>query len=150
MARRNTFRLERLLELRTRREQALAGQLGLAEEAARAERAARGTLEALRAAGNDDLLATGRRTVGGLHALQTLVERLDVHAAEQDRRIAVADATVHEARRRLATAFRERRVLDRLKEKHVERVRHDEADHERKEMDEVAVARFLHKRSLDS
>lgn len=149
MARRSAFRLERLLELKTRREQALAGQLGIAEEAARVERAAEHALAALRASGRDDLLATGRRAVGALHTLQSLVDRLDAQLDAQHVRRAGAEATVAEAQRLLAAAHRERRVLDRLKEKHIHQVRHTEADHDRKTMDEVAVARFLHQQSSD-
>lgn len=149
MARRSAFRLEKLLELRSRREQALAGQLASAEAAARAEHATRDALAALRAQGAGDLLATGRRTVGDLHALHAHVERLDGRLAAQHERIAAAETGVAEAQQRLTVAHQERRVLDRLKEKHVARVRRDEADLDRATMDEVAVARFLRQQGSD-
>lgn len=150
MARRPSFRLERLLELKTRREQALAARLGQAEEAARAERAAEHAIAALRAAGVDARLAPGRRTAGDIQSMQAVVERLDVRLTAQQARTAAAETTVTEAQRLLTTAHQERRVLDRLKEKHVDQLRHADADHDRKTMDEVAVARFLHQRVSDA
>lgn len=149
MARRTHFRLERLLELKAKHEEAMAIRLGVAESEARRERDAEAAMRAIRDAGRDDLLPAGASRVGTLRTVAELLDRVDDRLAQQAQRVVVAERTVHEAQRQLVVAHQERRVLDRLREKHAERVRLDAAHADQKTMDDIAVARFLRSRPLD-
>lgn len=149
MARRPHFRLERLLELKAKHEEAMAIRLGIAEAAARRERDAEAALRAVRDAGRDDLLPAGVSRVGTLRTIGELLDRVDDRLDQQAQRVVAADRTVHDAQRQLVVAHQERRVLDRLREKHDERVRRDAAQDDQKTMDDIAVARFLRSRPLD-
>lgn len=146
MAAPRRFRLERLLELKAKKEQALAIQLGSAEAAARAAKAEQDALAAMRESGAGDLSAEGSRRVGDLRPLVELLDRLDDRLDAQLTHVRNAEKTVDEAQRLLAVAHQERRVLDRLREKHAERVRTSDAQTDQKTMDDVAVARFLRSR----
>lgn len=149
MARRTRFRLERLLELKARHEEASAVRLGLAEADARREREAEVALRTLRDAGREDLLPGGVTRVGDLRPVVELLARVDERLDRQAERVAAAERTVHDAQRLLVLAHQERRVLDRLREKHVERVRLEAAQADQKTTDDIAVARFLRSRPLD-
>lgn len=149
MARRPHFRLERLLELKAKHEEAMAIRLGHAERAATAERDAETSLRALRAAGRDDLLPSGAMRVGDLAPIALLLDRVDERLDRQTERVQAAERTVAEAQQRLVVAHQERRVLDRLREKHIERARLDAAQDDQKLMDDIAVARFLRSRPTD-
>ena len=74
---------------------------------------------------------------------QSLEVRLE-SAVEQ---VQAADSVVAEAQGQLEIAARDRRVLDRLKEKHVEVWRAEEAHKDRLQMDEIALARFVSTRT---
>lgn len=56
-----------------------------------------------------------------------------------------ADAGVHKAKLILEEAARDRRVLDRLKERHTGVWRAEEAARDRVQMDEVALTQFARK-----
>lgn len=149
MARRPHFRLERLLELKAKHEEAMAIRLGHAERAAIAERDAEAALLALRESGREDLRPARPTRVGDLRPLAELLARVDERLDRQSERVRAAERTVAEAQQRLVVAHQERRVLDRLREKHDERVRLDAAQEDQKTMDDIAVARFLRSRPLD-
>lgn len=57
--------------------------------------------------------------------------------------MAQADQGVAEAQRGLTEASKARRVLDKLRERHVDRVRAEAHQSDQKVMDDIAMARFL-------
>jgi flagellar protein FliJ len=147
---RHAFRLERLLELKAKHEEAMAIRLGAAERDARAERESQAALEQLQATGRSGLLGpSGLRRVGDLRPLAELLDRVGDRLDVQVQRVRAADRSVHEAQQRLVVAHQERRVLDRLREKHDDRVRLESAQADQKTMDDIAVARFLRSKPLD-
>ncbi len=138
------FRLQRLLDLKEKHEQAMAGKLGDAERRARTERESEERLRALRLASTAELHAAHEATrVGDLRPLAELLARLDVHLTTQQDRVAQADQGVAEAQRGLTEASKARRVLDKLRERHVDRVRAEAHQSDQKVMDDIAMARFL-------
>jgi flagellar FliJ protein len=139
-----SFRLQRLLDLKEKHEQAMAAKLGVAERQAQVERASQDHLTAVRMASAADLLAThDMKRVGELRPLAELLDRLDEHLDAQGTRVANAERVVADAQRVLNDAHRDRRVLDRLREKHVDRHRHEAQQADQKTMDDIALARFL-------
>lgn len=143
-----SFRLQRVLELREKKEQAAAAQAAAARTQADAAKAAREALETIRAAGRERMHeAHGRMTqlpsVGELRQMGVVLEALDTRVAQASTTHAAAEQTARAAQEQLAAAFRERRVLDRLKEKQqvawqAEAIRQDLAD-----MDGIALTRFV-------
>lgn len=144
------FRLQRLLDLKAKHEQALAAQLGQAEQQARQERAVHEALEAVRRASVQDMLsAQGERRVGELRPLEALLDHVDQQLDAQATRVADAERTVDAAQAALAAAHREKRVLDRLREKHHDRSRAEEGQADQRRTDDIAMARFLRSRTAD-
>lgn len=142
------FRLQRVLEMRQQTEQDAASALAEArnlEEAAMLERL---RLEEARdegmarAAGS----AATQPKVGQLQNLRFLVERLneEIEAAQAD--VDAAAAQVQERLDEYSSAFRERRMIDRLREKALETHRTEAVQADQKVMDSVALARFVRKR----
>ena len=144
------FRLQRVLEMRVQTEQGAATRLATArgeEEAALLERL---RLEAARDEGMEHAASSvgGQPKVGQLQNLRFLVERLndEIEVAQQD-----VEAAAEDVRGRLdeySSAFRDRRVIDILREKALVTHRNDEVQADRKAMDSVALARFIRSRSL--
>jgi flagellar FliJ protein len=144
------FRLQRLLELREKHEQALAGRLGDAERQAIVERDSEEQIRVARLASAAEMLAArdGRR-VGELRPLATLMDRLDVHLESQRGRVQEAEQVVADAQRVLTEAHKERRVLDKLRERHTDRTRLEAQQADQKTMDDIAMARFLRSDTKD-
>lgn len=143
------FRLQRVLDLRVQSEQEAATRLAEArseEEAARQERV---RLEAARTEGMEKAAAATSLspTVGQLQNLRFLVERLTQEIAATDDEIAAAEADVRQKLEAYSTAFRERQMIDKLREKALDAHREGEADADRKLMDSVALARFVRGRA---
>jgi len=138
------FRLQRVLELRAEAEQAKARALAEARDAADAARRDHDALAELHQSSRAEVHAAHAQEprVGHLRqlglVLQSLEERLD-NAAEV---VQSADVVVAGAQNELETAARDRRVLDRLKERHATAWRAEEAHKDRLQMDEIALARF--------
>jgi flagellar export protein FliJ len=139
------FRLQRVLDLRERKERDAATALVTAEEHADGARQERARLELARqelAARGTPRPATQARSVGELRNIGFLLERLDERVAVAATEAAAAEAAVAERRGELQLAFRDRRTLDRLKERHLEGYRAAEAAADRTLMDEIALTRF--------
>ncbi len=138
------FRLQRVLELREQREQAKARELAHARDAAASARRTHDTLTTLHSTSRAEVDAAqhAQPRVGHLHqlgfVLKAMEQRVD-HAAES---VAAADHVVAGAQTALDDAARDRRVLDRLKERHAEVARAEEAQKDRLLMDEIALGRF--------
>lgn len=136
------FRLQRVLDLRQKAEEeaarALAGAQA-AEEAARAELAA---LEAQR----DQLAQRGDAAagipVGTLRTVGFLLGRMDERLDLAARQTVDAMHAVAQRQQALQAAFRERRTLDRLKERHQDEWTQAAAAADRQTMDDIALARF--------
>jgi flagellar protein FliJ len=142
------FRLQRILELREEHEQARARELAAAQNIADEATLAKDALAAIRAHSHAQMhhVARSETRVGHLHQLGTVLASLDerlVVAADVCRQ---ADAGVHKAQMILEEAARDRRVLDRLKERHTGVWRAEEAARDRVQMDEVALTQFARKR----
>lgn len=141
------FRLQRILELREQHEQAKARELASAQDAAEAAARAQESLASLRADSHAQVQAAtqGAPRVGHLHQLGTVLASLDERLVEAGNLCKDADAGVHKAQSMLEEAARDRRVLDRLKERHAGAWRSDEAAKDRVQMDEVALTQFTRK-----
>jgi len=138
------FRLQRLLELREQKEQEAAGAVAGAQSAADAARDALASLDALRSAGRDRLLVAQGATdsAGELRAMAFMLEQLDRHAESATERVTDAEGVLAAREEDLRAAFRDRRVLDRLRERAVDEWRHAETQQDRQTMDGIALSRF--------
>ncbi len=138
------FRLQRLLELRERHEQAKARDLataqGIADEAARIHQ----TLQELRTDSKAqlDAAAVSEQRIGHLNQIGTTIDSLSERLLVATDAVAEANAGVHQAQERLMEAARNRRILDRLRHRQAEVWRMDENQRDRHQMDEVALIQY--------
>lgn len=141
------FRLQRILELREQHEQARARELAAAQDLADQAQQAKDTLAAMRADSHAHLhqVARSETRVGHLHQLGTVLASLDERLVVATDVCRQADEGVHKAKMTLEEAARDRRVLDRLKERHTDVWRAEEAAKDRVQMDEVALTQFARK-----
>jgi flagellar FliJ protein len=137
------FRLQRVLELREQAEQARAREMAAATDVAEQARREADALAALREAQREaiDAAANGA-TVGELQHLTYVVRELDERLDVATEDVRTADAQLAAAQAALRDAARDRRVLDRLREKHVERHQEAALQQDRVTMDEIALAQF--------
>ena len=137
------FRLQRVLKLRAQRERELAATLAQLRREADVAGEACALLESAREAARAQIAAAaaGGAPVGELRSLGWMLEQMDRHIGEARSAAAVAEARVRQAAKALGAATRERRVLDRLRERHLEARRAEETSTDRRTMDGVALAR---------
>lgn len=136
------FRLQQVLDLREKHERHLATQL---VQALGDERHAQGTLDDLRAireAGIDVLSPGMPRSVGELANLAFLRGQLDGQIANASDAVDAAGHTVSEVKVALTGALQDRRVLDRLRDRHQESHRVSEEQTDRRAMDDIALTRY--------
>jgi len=152
------FRLQRVLELRARMERDAATALAAAEEQAEAAREEQERLQAARQVLAHHALANpasaaseltggeespaGDLSVGALRTLQFLLGRLDERVNAAASAAASAEDEVTQKQDALRAAFRDRRAIDRLKERAQESWRATETAADRQLMDEIALSRF--------
>jgi flagellar protein FliJ len=138
------FRLQRILELREKAEQAKARELATAQDAAEAARRTHDELSTLHATSRAEVHAVQRAEprIGHLQQLGLVLQSLDQRLESAGDSVRAADEVVAGARKLLDDAARDRRVLDRLKDRHTDQWRVEEAHKDRLGMDEVALARF--------
>ena len=138
------FRLQRILELREKAEQAKARELVSAQESADVARRTRDELAELHASSRNEIDAAHRTEprVGHLQQLGLVLQSLDQRLDTADEGVRAADAIVADAQTLLETAARDRRILDRLKDRHTDQWRVEAAHKDRIGMDEIALARF--------
>ncbi len=120
------FKLQRLLDLKQLREQELARQLADAQREVAGARARHSELDTLRDGAAAALAGSadgGTRSVGELMSMTYSLQQLSEHVELQDERVTVAEASATERTDALQNAVQERRVLDRLREKHEEQVK---------------------------
>jgi flagellar export protein FliJ len=135
------FRLQRVLDLRERKQRDAATALVSAQdEADQARDAALRLVEARSVLA--DTSATPSTQIGELRTLHFLLAQLDTHVATATTVATAAAETVAQREEELRAAFRERRTLDRLRERHEGDWRAAEAAADRQQMDEIALSRF--------
>lgn len=142
------FRLQRVLELREHREQAEAAALAKAEQVAAEARAERDQLQALQSGARVKLSAAQRSdpTVGHLHHLGFVLNALDERIGKASVDVQNTEHLVEAARHTLELAARDRRVMDRLKDRQQEEHHVVETHRDRVQMDEIALGRFTRRR----
>ena len=138
------FRLQRLLELREQKERDRALALAQAEAARDAARQALTAMETTRAEGLARLHAEhgAEHTVGQLRNLGFVLEQLDRQLAVASAAVSAAETQTEARRQELGAAHTERRVLDRLRERHEGEWREEAVQADRQTMDAIALARF--------
>jgi flagellar FliJ protein len=139
-----SFRLQRILELREKAEQAKAQALVSAQNAADTARSTRDSLATLHEESRSAIAQaqTAEPRIGHLQQLGYALQSLDARLESASEEVDVADGAVANARELLEAAARDRRALDRLKDRHAEQWRNDETQKDRLHMDEIALARF--------
>jgi flagellar FliJ protein len=138
------FPLQRLLDLRAKRQDEIARQLAQARTAADATRTTRDELTAARTVGQvqmSDAQSTGP-TVGEMASRQYALTQLDQRIAAASDALNVAEAHVDQVHNALTGAVQDKRVLDRLRERMLEAYRSTETSKDRSAMDAIAVQRF--------
>jgi len=141
------FSLQRVLELKARREEAAATALARTRAGAEEARLAREDLEAAREAGALQVAARQGRgpTVGELRNAGFLLQQLDERIERAQTLEREAEARVATSMAALTAASQERRVLDRLREKHLEGWQAQQTQIDRQTMDAIALTRFTQK-----
>ncbi len=144
------FRLQRVLELREKAEQARARTLREASESADYMREQANALHALRTLQRESLEAAARGLIsaGEMQHIAFVIDQLDARLANATEDAVAAERIAIEAQQALQLASRDRRVLGRLKEKHAERWSESEQHQDRMHMDEIALSRFTRKRMI--
>jgi flagellar FliJ protein len=145
-----SFRLQRVLDLRQQHEQAVAGKLGAAAEAASDARAAMDALTAIRRASGSDLARAhgASLAVGTLHQKERLNASLDAHLVAAEQEVATRDAEVDVVRHELHDAMQARRIISRLRERREDEWRMIRTRDDRTAMDALAIER--HARHADA
>lgn len=136
------FRLQRVLELRERAEQEKARALSSAQHQQEEAEAARDSLAQAREAAALGLHAQGARPAGELRAAELVLAHMDRHVSAATAAAQLAASATETAQLRLNDAFRDRRVLDRLKERALEAWQVDAVQADRQQMDAIALSRF--------
>ena len=138
------FRLQQVLDLREKQERHLATQLAAALGAEREAKEALDGLRAEREAGSEVVKEGERRSVGELANLAFMMQQLDDRIAGANDTVSAANSSVSQVQEALTAAFKDRRVLDRLRERHEETYRATAEQTDRRAMDDIALSRFVH------
>ena len=138
------FSLQELLELRERQEEHSAGELARARQEAHEARRLHTALEAARDAGRDRMALANwvGGAVGHLRNLVDVIGQVDAQIAVAETECGKAEEQVEESMKAMRKAIRERKIIDRLRERRLQEWRIEQADNERKTMDEFALSRY--------
>jgi flagellar protein FliJ len=136
------FPLQRILELKAKREQTLAVQLAEAREGADQARHERDRLAAERIEGGQQAAGPRNATAGERQTAALLLERLDWRLQSAREAARQAEANVARTLGAFSVASRERRILDRLRDRHLLGWQAAEVQADRKAMDSIALSRF--------
>lgn len=138
-----SFRLEKVLELRRRAEQEMAAKLARARNEAEAARQAMLALQDARSAGLDQLARAhgAGSSVGQLQNLQYVLDHIGHLIDEARTATRAAEENVNAAILDMNRARRERRILDRLRERDFESWQLEQQRAEQKILDEAALVR---------
>ncbi|MDQ6827234.1 MAG: hypothetical protein M3081_00025, partial [Gemmatimonadota bacterium] len=113
------FSLQRLLDLRARKEQEVATRFAHARAQADAAEREAAAIEATREAGRARVTEEARtpdQTAGLLQQMNFVLSQLDVHVVAARQQATVAETAAHLVQGELKAAYQYRRVLDRLRE----------------------------------
>ena len=138
------FRLQQVLDLREKQERHLATQLAAAMGAEREATNALNGLRAERDAGSEAIQDGQSHSVGELANLAFMMQQLDDRIAGANDTVSAANNSVSQVQEALTAAFKDRRVLDRLRERHEETYRATAEQTDRRTMDDIALSRFVH------
>ncbi len=138
-----SFSLQRVLDLRTQKEREAAATLASAREEAEQARQEHDELEQARSHGVLRIAEVrgGGATVGQLQNLGLVIQSLDRQLASARDLVQQADARVERRMADFTSASQDRRVLDRLREKHLQVWQADTMQQDRKSMDSIALTR---------
>lgn len=136
------FRLQKVLELREQNEQDAAARLSAARGEAERARDAAAALQAVRRAGAEKMQSAhgAQASAGLLQHLNFVLQQLDQHIVAADNVCGAAEAKERKSLADYTLAYRDRRVLDTLRERHKDAWRAGEVQADRKEMDSVALS----------
>lgn len=139
------FSLQRVLDLRTQKEKEAAVTLASAKEEAEQARQEADELEQARTHGVTRIAEVrgGGVTVGQLRNLGLVIHALDQQIASARDQVRHADAQVDRCMSDFTSASQDRRVLDRLREKHLQVWHADGVQQDRKAMDSIALTRHV-------
>ena len=138
------FRLQQVLDLREKQERTLASQLAAAMTAEQAAKDALDGLYAERQAGGEGVASGQSRSVGELANAAYIMQQLDGQIADANDIVTAANDSVSQVKEAFTAAFKDRRVLDRLRERHEETYRVTAEQTDRRTMDDIALSRFVH------
>lgn len=146
------FSLQRVLDLRERQQRDAATALAAATDLAEAARRAEADILTARAELASSVLAPTRMgaPVGSLRTTAFLLDRLDSQAAVAGAAVDAASATVTDREHALHAAYRDRRALDRLRERHHVAWQQGAVSTDRQQMDEIALSRFARRAAITS
>ena len=144
------FSLQRVLELKARREQAAAIELARTRAAADEARREHEALEAARAEGMRQMATGARPTVGDLQNAGYLLQRLEERIAMAQNVALKAENVAAATLGSFTIASQERRVLDRLRERHLGNWQAEQVQMDRKAMDDIALSRFTQSASTQT
>jgi flagellar FliJ protein len=138
-----SFRMQRLLTLREKAERQAAIDLATAQAAHASARTAADVIDAQRAAAREAARTPlgEARTVSAIRQAAILLEQLDGRQMQADALVRSADEQVHARVGVLGERVRERRVLDRLRDRQHDEWRTDADRRERELMDGLARSR---------
>jgi flagellar FliJ protein len=141
------FRLQHVLDIREEREKVKARELAAAKDAAEIARQAQEALASLRDNSRAEVEAAHEDAlpVGHLHQFGFVLESLEQRLQHAGESVNAAEGVVEGAQGALNDAARDRRMLDRLKERHTDAWRVEEAQKDRLHMDAIALTRFGNK-----
>jgi flagellar export protein FliJ len=138
------FPLQRLLDLRAKRQDEIARQLAQARTVADSKRATRDELAEARTTGQSqisDAHAAGP-TVGEIASRSYALTQLDQRIAAVSDELKAAESNVDKVHGALTGALQDKQVLDRLRLRMLEAYRATESNKDRTTMDAIALQRF--------
>jgi flagellar protein FliJ len=146
------FRLQRVLDLREKREQESAVRLGAARAEEEQARQRCEELREIRGASAEGVhrVQSARPTVGQLQNLRFVVERLDVQLEGALEESLAAEQNVRLSLDEYAAAFRDRKVLDRLRTRARDTHRAHEEAADQRLMDDIALTGFNRARAAEA
>jgi flagellar protein FliJ len=138
------FSLQRVLDLRAQTEQRAATHLAQAQHRLQQANEQKAEIAGVLAQGIARLTAAVAlpKTVGEMRSHCYVLSQLDERLARAEHGIRTAQVEEQQRQQEFTTAFRDRRVLDRLKEKHLEAWREEETRADLAAMDGIALSRF--------
>ena len=137
------FSLQRVLELRERQEEQSARDLAEAREEANKARQLHTDLQAARDAGRARMALANwvGRAVGHVQNLIDVIGRVDAQVAAAEMQCRQAEEQVEESIRAMEKSAQERKMIDRIRERRLDRWKTEKVGNERKAMDELALSR---------